>query len=66
MVKAKISKDDFLKLERFPRLKTFFNLNEVSGKEVSLTDKELKRVKDTCKRMENVLIMLEKKFKEEN
>lgn len=66
MVKAKISKDDHLKLEKIPKKKIFFNINIDSGTNKSFSDKEFKYVKDTYKRMENVQVMLEKKFKEEN
>lgn len=66
MVKAKISKDDHLKLEGMPKKKIFYNLNLESGTQKQFTDKEFKYIKDTNKRMENVQVMLEKKFKEEN
>lgn len=66
MVKAKISKDDHLKLEKMPKKKIFYNLNLESGTQKQFTDKEFKYIKDTFKRMENAQVMLEKKFKEEN
>lgn len=66
MVKAKISKDDHLKLEKMPKKKIFYNLNLESGTQKQFSDKEFKYIKDTYKRMENVQVMLEKKFKEEN